>query len=148
MKASSICKDFALESCSSAPTLKRDQTYSVFFIIRAAWGPTVQKFLSFFPSHRCLSMLWLTKNSQHSNLDITVENVRVSSDCSSISKEKYDLEVQSPVEEISDQITDDGHPDGGLTAWLIVAGVRVLFLKCDFHNLTIQSLSSLFLGYV
>ena len=80
-------------------------------------------------------MLWLTKNSQHSNKDITVENVRVSSDCSSISKEKYDLEVQSPVEEISDQITDDGHPDGGLTAWLIVAGVRCLPFLLWLHDL-------------
>ena len=68
-------------------------------------------------------MVWVTKNSQHSNKDITVENVRVSSDGSSISKEKYDLEVQIPVEEISDKNTDDDHPDGGLTAWLIVAGV-------------------------
>lgn len=76
-----------------------------------------------------LSMVRCTKNSQHSIEDITVENVRVSSDGSSISKEKYDLEVQTPVEEISAQNTDDGHPDGGLTAWLIVAGVcRLLFI--------------------
>ena len=69
-------------------------------------------------------MVLHTNNSQNSSKDITVENVRVSNDGSSISKEKYDLEVQTPVEEITNQITDDGHPDGGLTAWLIVAGVR------------------------
>ena len=45
-----------------------------------------------------------------------------------MSKEKYDLEVRTPVEEILEQNKDDGHPDGGLTAWLIVAGVRLLFL--------------------
>ena len=73
-------------------------------------------------------MVRSTNNSQHSNKDIAVANVRISSDGSSISKEKYDLEVQTPVEEISDQNTDDGHPDGGLSAWLIVAGVRLLFL--------------------
>ena len=61
-------------------------------------------------------------NSQHS---ITIENVRVSNDDSSISKEEYDEEVQTPAEEKSDQ---DTHPDGGLTAWLIVAGVRPIFL--------------------
>ena len=69
-------------------------------------------------------------NSQHStkDIDITVENVRVSNDDSSISKEKYDLEeVQTAAEEKSGQNTDDGHPDGGLTAWLIVAGVRPMF---------------------
>jgi hypothetical protein len=70
-----------------------------------------------------------TNNSQHSDKDITVENVRVSNDDSSMSKEKYDLEeVQIPVEEVSDQNADDSHPDGGLTAWLIVAGVRLLSL--------------------
>ena len=73
-------------------------------------------------------MVWRTNNSRHSNKDIAVENVRISSDGSSISKEKYDLEVQTPVEEISDQNIDDGHPDGGLTAWLVVAGVRLPFL--------------------
>jgi hypothetical protein len=81
-------------------------------------------------------MVWLTKNSQHSNKDITVENVRVSIDGSSISREKYDLEVQTPVEEISDQNTDDGHPDGGLTAWLVVAGVCLPSLL-RLHNLII-----------
>jgi hypothetical protein len=87
----------------------------------------VRNILSFFPSHHyCFSMVWGTINSHHSN---KVENIRVSSDGSSISKEKYDFEVQTPVEEISDQnIADDGHPDGGLTAWLIVAGVCFLFL--------------------
>ena len=70
-----------------------------------------------------------TNNSQLTNKDIIVKNLRVSSDGSSISNEKYDLEVQTPVEEISNQSTDDGHPDGGLTAWLIVAGVCVLFLN-------------------
>ena len=66
-------------------------------------------------------------NSQHSDKDITVENVRALNDGSSLLKEKFDLEMQT-LEEISDQNTDDGHPDGGLTAWLIVAGVRFLFL--------------------
>ena len=70
-------------------------------------------------------MVQPTNNSHHSNEDITIENVRISND-SSISKEKYDLEA--PVEELSNQNTDDGHPDGGLTAWLVVAGVRILFL--------------------
>ena len=82
-------------------------------------------------------MVQRTNGLQHSNKDIAVENVRVSSDDSSISKEKYDLEVQTPVEEISDQNTDDGHPDGGLTAWLIVAGVRLLF-----PIVTVQSYST------
>ena len=77
-------------------------------------------------------MVWRTSNSQHSNKDITVENVRVSNDGSSISKEKYDLEVQTPVEETINQITDDSHPDGGLTAWLIVAGVRPSVSYCEF----------------
>jgi hypothetical protein len=102
--------------------------------------------LSFFPSHhRCVSMVWLIKNSQHSNKFITVENGRVTSDGSSISKEKYDLEVQTPVEEISDQNTgtDDGHPDGGLTAWLIVAGVCL-----PFFIVTSQSYNTFFPGYV
>ena len=37
--------------------------------------------------------------------------------------------MQTPIEEVINQNTlaDDGHPDGGLTAWLIVAGVRLLF---------------------
>ena len=81
-------------------------------------------------------MVRCTNSSQHSNKDIIVENVRVSSDGSSISKEKCDLEVQTTVEEISDQNADDGHPDGGLTAWLIVIGVRLL------HNVTSQSYDS------
>ena len=74
-------------------------------------------------------MVRRTNNSQHSNKDITIENVRVSNNGSSISEEKYDLEVQTPIEEVINQNTlaDDGHPDGGLTAWLIVAGVRLLF---------------------
>ena len=74
-------------------------------------------------------MVQRTNNSHHSNEDITAENARVSNDDSSILKEKYDLEVQTPVEELSNQNADDGHPDGGLTAWLIVAGVRILFLS-------------------
>ena len=66
-----------------------------------------------------------TDESQHSNEDVTIESLRVSNDDGSISREKYDLET--PVEEISSQNLDDDHPDGGLTAWLMVAGVRLTF---------------------
>ena len=69
-------------------------------------------------------MVQRTNNSYHSNQDITIDNPRISNDDSSISKEKYDLEVTT-AGEISNQNTDDDHPDGGLTAWLIVAGVRL-----------------------
>ena len=82
---------------------------------------------------------------QDSNKDITVENVGVSDNGSLISKENYDLEVQTPVEEIINQNTlaDDGHPDGGLRAWLIVAGVRLLFpiVNSQFYNTFPPSLS-------
>jgi hypothetical protein len=71
-------------------------------------------------------MVQRTNNSHHSNQDITVDNPRLSNDDSSISKEKYDLEVTT-AGEILNQNADDDHPDGGLTAWLIVAGVRLLF---------------------
>ena len=66
-----------------------------------------------------------TDESRHSNEDITVENVPVSNDGNSISKEKYDIEVQSPVIETLGQNSDHGYPDGGLAAWLVVAGVRL-----------------------
>ena len=49
MKASSICKAFALMSCPSAPTLIRDQIYSVLFI-RPAWEPMVRNLFSFPPT--------------------------------------------------------------------------------------------------
>jgi hypothetical protein len=73
-----------------------------------------------------------TSESRHSDEDITVEIARVSTDDNSILKEKYDLEVQSLVKEV---FCHDDHPDGGLTAWLIVCGVR-LPLFC--RNLTID----------
>lgn len=77
-----------------------------------------------------------TNDSQHSNEDITIENLRISNDDGLILTEKYDLEVQSPPEEIPGQNLDDGHPDGGFTAWLMVAGVRLIFPSCA-HDLII-----------
>jgi hypothetical protein len=64
-----------------------------------------------------------TEKSQHSNEDVTIDSLRVSNDGGS--REKYDLEI--PVEEMSSQNSDDDHPDGGFTAWLMVAGVRLTF---------------------
>ena len=74
-------------------------------------------------------MIECTNDSQDSNKDVDIENVLTSNDDSSTStsKERYDLGVQTPVEEISEKNTDDDYPDGGLTAWLIVVGVRLLF---------------------
>jgi len=61
-----------------------------------------------------------TSTSQHSN-DITVENKRTSSD-HSISKETYEFDPACEVVGVSGTSEDD-YPDGGLRAWLIVAGV-------------------------
>ncbi|KAF8800529.1 MFS general substrate transporter [Phlegmacium glaucopus] len=66
-----------------------------------------------------------TNESRHSNDDITAENAQISADDNSILKDAYDPELQSPVKEIPGQNLDDDHPDGGLTAWLIVCGVRL-----------------------
>ena len=89
----------------------------------------VASFLSSFPPTTVVFTMYSqhTNDSQHADEEITVETLRISNDDGSILKEKYDLEVQTPVEAISSQNSDDDHPDGGLTAWLIVAGVR-LFL--------------------
>lgn len=70
-----------------------------------------------------------TNQSRHSNEDITITSIRVSIDDNSITKEKYDLEIQAPVAEISEQNPDDEHPDGGLTAWLVIFGVRFFSLS-------------------
>ena len=61
-----------------------------------------------------------TSTSQHSN-DITVENKRTSSN-HSISKETYEADPACEVAGASGTSEDD-YPDGGLRAWLIVAGV-------------------------
>ena len=69
-----------------------------------------------------------SNESQHSRNDITIENARISVDGNS--KEKYDLEVT--VIETSIENSDDyHHPDGGLTAWLVVVGVCLLFFLSD-----------------
>lgn len=75
----------------------------------------------------------LTNDSQHSH-DISVENVRTSQD-DSITKEKYEVEPVIEVVKTMEDLDED-FPDGGLRAWLIVAGV----CKSHFHNL------SLFMG--
>ena len=58
--------------------------------------------------------------SQYSN-DVTADNNRTSSDCS-ISKETYEVNPACEVVGTSGASEDD-YPDGGLRAWLIVAGV-------------------------
>lgn len=63
-----------------------------------------------------------TSELRHSNEDVTVENARVLTDDIS----KTDLEVQIPVDDTSGKYSDYDHPDGGLTAWLVVVGVRLL----------------------
>ena len=69
----------------------------------------------------------MVQYSQHTNEPrhpITVESERISADDNSILKEKYDLEVQLPVEACDRHLAAD-YPDGGLTAWLVVCGVCV-----------------------
>jgi len=59
--------------------------------------------------------------------DITAEDARTSSD-QSISKETY--EVDSVVGTTG--TSEDDYPDGGLRAWLIVAGVSTVVIKPSF----------------
>lgn len=66
-----------------------------------------------------------SNESRHSNEDITIENAQVSIDDKSILKTEYDPELQSPDKETSGLNSDDDYPDGGLTAWLVVCGVRL-----------------------
>ena len=62
-----------------------------------------------------------TNESRHSK---NAENGRVSVEGNP--KEKYDLEV-SVNETLIENSDDYHHPDGGLTAWLVVVGVRLFF---------------------
>jgi len=61
------------------------------------------------------------RDSQHSN-DLTVESVLASSEYS-ISNETYEVNPACEVVGTPETCEDD-YPDGGLRAWLIVAGVR------------------------
>ena len=107
--------------------------------------------ITFFPTllPQTVFVFSMVQYSQHTNEPrhpTTVENERVSADDNnSILKEKYDLEVQPPVEACDRHLDLAGdYPDGGLTAWLVVCGVCVSKFSIVTHNLTVILFSFLF----
>ena len=74
-----------------------------------------------------MSLIRQEKSAPQHSHDIAAEVARTSSD-QSISKETY--EVDPVCEVVGTTVTsEDDYPDGGLRAWLIVAGVSTLVIK-------------------
>jgi len=74
-----------------------------------------------------MSVIRQAKSIPQQSHDITAEDARTSSD-QSISKETYQVD---PVCEVvgTTGTSEDDYPDGGLRAWLIVAGVSAVVIK-------------------
>ena len=76
---------------------------------------------------RPMSLIRQERSTPQQPHDITAEDARTSSD-QSISKETYEVD---PICEVvgTTGTSEDDYPDGGLRAWLIVAGVSTLVIK-------------------
>lgn len=125
-----VCDDHALRSCMDIGTESQLEILSpmdhhkraatphlAFFLTNPPFSPIFPQLCS--PSSMAV-IRQNTSTSQHSN-DITAETKRTSSD-HSMSKETYEVDPACEVVENSGP-SDDDYPDGGLRAWLIVAGV-------------------------